>query len=179
MRLRNYPLKGPEGEPGEYPRNPRALLSIISLAFACECTLEQFPHGVRTRGFRPQTSGKWERQDSNLQLSTLRWALPFCLLSRFAIANQRRHRESNPWFLCTERQPDLSPVTVTSCDLHHFRKMQRLVVRQPGEASLNSGMQSLDLTLTRNGVMFDGQGITKHPVAEGQFSLSPGLTGDN
>lgn len=58
MRLRNYPLKGPEGEPGEYPRNPRALLSIISLAFACECTLEQFPHGVRT----PWLSASEERK---------------------------------------------------------------------------------------------------------------------
>jgi hypothetical protein len=31
-------------------------------------------------------------------------------------------------------------------------------------------MQSLDLTVTRSGVMFDGQGITKHPVAEGQVT---------
>jgi hypothetical protein len=59
MRLRSYPLKGPEGEPGEYPRNPRALLSIISLAFACECAFKAISGllsqtnedaGNRTRG---------------------------------------------------------------------------------------------------------------------------------
>jgi hypothetical protein len=66
MRLRNYPLKGPEGEPGEYPRNPRALLSIISLAFACDCPLEQFPLGFEPRGFRPQKSGsKGLRKQTN------------------------------------------------------------------------------------------------------------------